>query len=120
MKTKTRDLHRSNQIHRRLGGFRFLRMSAFVKDYPTPAPRDDAIRKALLVGRHPIILNKSGTKPTRVAYIRFRPAAKLNSNHILVFAFGQKKGGLGRVGFEPKTIGLKVLKLLKMTINHNQ
>jgi hypothetical protein len=51
---------------------------------------------------------KSGTKLTRVAYIRFRPAAKLNSNHILVLAFGQKKGGLGRVGFEPKTIGLKV------------
>jgi hypothetical protein len=33
--------------------------SATVKDYLTPAPNDDAIRKALLVGRHLIILNKS-------------------------------------------------------------
>jgi len=33
---------------------------------------------------------------------------ELNSNHILIFAFGQKVGGLGRVGFELTTIGLKV------------
>jgi hypothetical protein len=32
-------------------------MSASVKDYPMSAPSDDAIRKALLVGRHLKILN---------------------------------------------------------------
>ena len=34
-------------------------MSASVKDYPTPAPTADLIRKLMLAGRHPIILNKS-------------------------------------------------------------
>jgi len=33
--------------------------TAIVKDYLTPAPNDDAIRKPLLVGRHLIILNNS-------------------------------------------------------------
>jgi len=37
-------------------------MTAVVKDYLTPAPSDDAIRKALLVGRHLITLNRSGCR----------------------------------------------------------
>jgi len=44
--------------------------TAVVKDYLTPAPSDDAIRKALLVGRHLIILNKTGTTDLRETCIR--------------------------------------------------
>ena len=47
-------------------------MSAVVKDYPTPAPGDDAIRKALLVGRYLIILNKSNRSVTSTDYVEKR------------------------------------------------
>ena len=39
---------------------RTFTVSASVKDYQMPAPSENAIRKALLVGRHLMILNSSG------------------------------------------------------------
>jgi hypothetical protein len=54
-----------------------MKMSAVVKDYLTPAPNNDAIRKALLVGRHLIILNNCGSKRFgSVAWLQPRPATE--------------------------------------------
>jgi hypothetical protein len=49
----------------------------------------------------------TGTRGIQGDHFRDRPTAELNSNHILIFAFGQKEGGLGRVEFESATIGKK-------------
>ncbi len=48
-------------------------MAASVKDYPTPAPIVDAIRKPLLAGRHLIILNTSGHSESLVSEQEKRP-----------------------------------------------
>jgi len=58
-------------------------MPPFVKDYLTPAPNADLIRKLLLAGRHLIILNKSG--PSSMPKRSFK-YANFRSNK------GQKRG----------------------------
>ena len=61
--------------HRKSKGEDVERTSAPVKDYPTPAPIADLIRKPLRVGSHLIILNNSGHYASIDLNYRFVPIA---------------------------------------------